>query len=382
MRVLFTSTVGWGHINPMIPLARAFQDRGDEVLWATPVEASARLTAAGLAVQTAGRSGESVQQVRQRFPELYALPPEEQPNLLFARIFGGERVTATLADLIPIVESWSPSLIVRDAAEFAAPLAATLHDLPCVTHAFGALLPERRVANIGLDVAPLWEAHGLEPRPYGGSYDHLYLDIYPPSLQPQERPHVPRTLHLRPSPVESTATEHLPEWLTDSALPLVYVTFGTVFNDLTPLRSVVEGARALDVRLVVTVGPEGDPVALGPQPASVHVTRYIPQDLLLPHCAAVVSHAGSGTFLAAAAAGIPQLCVPQGADQYLNADACERSGIGISMRAPAAAEDVQRALEQLLSDASFATAARAVSQDIAAMPSPRDVADLLYERYA
>ena len=384
MRVLFTSTVGWGHINPMVPLARAFLDRGDDVLWATPAEAVPRLIAEGFAARPAGRVfDEPIPAMVQRYPEIAALPAEERPDLMFAKIFGAPRVEPMLADLIPLVGSWAPALVIRDAAEFAAPIAAGLDGIPCVTHAFGALLPERRTARAGDEVAPLWAAHGLTPRPYGGSYDYLYLDIYPPSLQPQARPHVPRTQHLRPSPVHSKASQPLPEWLAEEPVrPLVYVTFGTVFNDVAPLRPVVDGARALDVRLLVTVGPEGEPDALGPQPPNVHVARYIPQDQVLPHCAAVVSHAGSGTFLAAAAAGLPQLCVPQGADQYLNAAACQRSGIGISVSAPASADDIQHALAELLADASFAANARAVSHDIAAMPSAQEVADRLHTAYA
>ena len=201
-------------------------------------------------------------------------------------------------------------------------------------------------------------------------------------MQPQERPHVPSTQHLAPAPVVS-AVQALPELVTeDSSRPLVYVTFGTVFNDTTPLRAVAEGARALDVRLLVTVGPEADPSDLGPQPPHVHVMRYIPQEQLLHHCKAVVSHAGSGTFLAAAAAGLPQLCAAQGADQYLNAEACSRSGIGISLPVPVAPTDVTVALERLLSEPAYKTAAFQMGRDIADMPTPDEVADRLSRAYS
>ncbi|MDQ3675606.1 MAG: glycosyltransferase, partial [Actinomycetota bacterium] len=63
----------------------------------------------------------------------------------------------------------------------------------------------------------------------------------------------------------------------------------------------------------MTVGPNGDPAAFGPQPPRVVLERYIPQTLLLPVCDVVASHAGSGTVLAALAHGIPQLCLPQAA---------------------------------------------------------------------
>jgi UDP:flavonoid glycosyltransferase YjiC (YdhE family) len=363
----------------MLPLARAFVARGDDVLWAVPSSAAGRLEAAGFAVRVAGvDAADTVTADVRASPEIGALPPAERPDHVFPRIFGARRAAPMLRDLQPRVDTWAPSLVVRDAAEFAAPVAAARRGIPHVTHAFGALLPEVRVARAGEDVAPLWASAGLEPRPYGGSYDHLYLDIYPPSLQPQERPHVPRTLHLRPVGAAAAAERELPPLVTEvSERPLVYVTFGTVFNDVQPLRAVVEGARGADVRLVVTVGPEADPAALGPQPAHVHVERYLPQDQVLGLCSAVVSHAGSGTFLAAAASGLPQLCVPQGADQFLNAAACARSGAGIALTTPPTADEVRTALERLLAEPAFTAAAARLALDVAAMPTAQDVADRL-----
>ena len=42
----------------------------------------------------------------------------------------------------------------------------------------------------------------------------------------------------------------------------------------------------------------------------------------------MISHGGAGTMLAALAHGLPLLTVPQGADQYLNADRCARRRVG------------------------------------------------------
>jgi len=47
-----------------------------------------------------------------------------------------------------------------------------------------------------------------------------------------------------------------------------------------------------------------------------------------PTCAAVISHAGSGTTLAVLAHGLPQRLIPQGTDQFVNADRCVQSGAG------------------------------------------------------
>jgi hypothetical protein len=184
-----------------------------------------------------------------------------------------------LADLKPVAQAWSPDLLVCDAAEFAGPIAAAAVSAPNVTLAFGALLPEPRVAAAGAEVAALWAAHGLEPRPYGGTYDNLYLDIYPSSMQPTDRPHIPATQPLRPDAFATGEAEPLPGWVTaPSPDPLVYVMLGTAFSNDEVLSTVVGTIRELPVRVVVTVGPRGDPASLGPQPGNVHVARLHPPD--------------------------------------------------------------------------------------------------------
>ena len=233
------------------------------------------------------------------------------------------------------------------------------------------------------EVARLWTVRGLEARAYGGRYDYLYIDIFPPSLQEPHPPYVGAVQPLGPGDFATDGNEEPPQWLTHmSADPLLYVTFGTVFRESALLSAVTQAIRDLPVRLVVTVGPDGDPASLGPQPANVHVARYIPQSQLLPYCSTVVSHAGSGTFLAALGAAKPQLCLPQGADQFRNAAACERSGVGLAVQPESITDDrVRHAVERLLSEPGFREAAQQVSGEIATMPGPRDVAAVLESTY-
>jgi UDP:flavonoid glycosyltransferase YjiC (YdhE family) len=313
-----------------------------------------------------------------RHPELDQLP-EQEPDFVFAEVFGEIGAPAMLADLLPLVESWRPQLVVNDAAELAAPIAAAMLKVPHVTHAFGALLPEGRVRAAGQAAAVLWRAHGLEPRPYGGLYDHLYLDIYPPSLRPPGGEHLRARQLLRPAAFAGSTEDGVRTDVTErTGRPLVYLTFGTVFEDYDLFVAALAGIRELGVGLVVTVGHDRDPTALGPQPAHVVVERYIPQTQLLPACDVVASHAGSGTTLAALAMGIPQLCIPQRADQFLNAEAVARAGAGLAIQpSEVDATAVAKATRQLLDVPSFLRAARTVADEIAAMPSPDDVATVL-----
>lgn len=45
--------------------------------------------------------------------------------------------------------------------------------------------------------------------PYARSYDHLHVDIDPPTLPPAERPHVKATQHLRPDTFATGSDEDL-----------------------------------------------------------------------------------------------------------------------------------------------------------------------------
>jgi UDP:flavonoid glycosyltransferase YjiC (YdhE family) len=375
MRVLYTSSPGIGHVHPMLPLASALAARGHDVRWAVPPEAQARVEAAGFKTFPAGiNSAPRFAELARRFPEIQSLPPAERPERMFGAMFGRIAAPAMLADLEPVMEQWPPALVVHDAAELAGPIVAARAGVPNVVHSFGGMLPERRVAAGGEAVADLWRSAGLEPRPYAGCYDHLYLDIYPPSMRPAGNAHLGRVQPLRPVPFDEGAAG-----APDAERALVYLTFGTVFNEPgEAFLAALAGVARHDVDVLVTVGPQGDPAALGPLPPNVRVERYVPQTAVLPACAAVVSHAGSGTFLATLGLGIPQLCLPQAADQFINAAQGAASGAAITLLpGEVSAEAVHAALDHLLGEPGFATAARRVAAEIAAMPSPDDVAEVL-----
>jgi UDP:flavonoid glycosyltransferase YjiC (YdhE family) len=295
---------------------------------------------------------------------------------MFGKLFGAVTAPAMLDDMVRVASEWRPDLVIADAAEFTGHIAAAELDVPSVTKGFGPILPRRRVAVAGDEVAPLWRSRGLEPRPYGGSYDHLYLDVYPPDMQPATPAHIPRHARLRPvtDELHEEASSPLP-LPPRSGAPLVYVTMGTIFNNPEPMRVTLRALDGVDARVLVTVGPQADPAVLGEQPAHVRVERYVPQTRVLHECDVVVSHAGSGTVLSSLRIGLPQLCLPQGADQFLNADAVASVGAGISLMPEAAdADAIRDAVARLLSDATFRDAAGRVRVSIASMPSPDDVA--------
>jgi UDP:flavonoid glycosyltransferase YjiC (YdhE family) len=88
----------------------------------------------------------------------------------------------------------------------------------------------------------------------------------------------------------------------------------------------------------------------------------------------VVSHGGSGTFLGALARGLPQLCLPQAADQFRNAEGGFRSGAAVTLGPPdVTSAAVRTALERVLADPGLRAGAQAVAAEIAGMPGPDEV---------
>ncbi len=330
MRVLFSSTWGYGHVFPMVPLARAFRDAGHDVLWVTNEPACGPVAAAGLAVAPAGLGTQGVAEVQQRLrAETAQLRPEDRAGFAFPHMFGEWVTPPMVADLLPLAEDWRPDLMVHEPAEFAAPLVGAVLGVASVTHSYGGGVPAAFVAEAASRLAGLWAVQGLRIPPYAGAFTSTYLDICPPVVQTQSLEHIPWQQPLRPIAYTGEPLGALPALLRDGdSRPLVYLTLGTVQNHLHVLAAAVGGLADVGARILVTVGPNGHPEALGRQPDHVSVERWVCQSEVLPHCAAVVSHAGSGTFLGALSHGLPQLCLPQAADQFRNGTAAVSTGAG------------------------------------------------------
>jgi MGT family glycosyltransferase len=155
--------------------------------------------------------------------------------------------------------------------------------------------------------------------------------------------------------------------------PTVYFTLGTVFNlesgDL--FERVLAGLAGLEADVVATVGAEIDPAELGPLPPHVRVERFLPQAEVLLRSSAVVSHGGSGSVLGALAHGLPQVLIPMGADQPLNASRCEELGLARVLDPVAAtAASVREAVTAVLAGPGYRAAAERLQREFAALPGP------------
>ncbi len=373
MRFLFTCVPGHGHLHPMVPLARALEAAGHDVAFATANRFCQRVARVGFTAFPAGLGRGEVMAAALRAPGAAPLEPDDGWRF-GAHMFAAVAAPAKVPDLVALIRRWRPDLVVHDVTDFAGPVAAASTHTPWAAHSLGPIFPLELSRLAGRLVAPLWAEWNVEPGPLGGMFRHLYLDICPPSLQHADIDQIGEVARpLRPVPFDAGAGEALPAWVDGlPPRPTVYVTLGTVDNHAPGvIEAVVEGLRDDDLNLVVTVGPDRHPAELGCQPANVHVERYIPQSLLLPRCDAVVTHGGSGTVLAALAHGLPLLVLPQGANQYRNADRCVAVGAAIRLLpAEVAPESVRREVAALLDGPAWRDAARRLAREIALMPGP------------
>lgn len=390
MRVLLCCAPGFGHFHPLVPAALALRAAGHEVAFATAERFCRNVVEpAGFLAFPAGLSPLDVQdRLAQQDPAAGDEPAadDEVGQARFgAAMFAGVAGPAKIGDLAAVIRDWAPSLLVHDPVDFGAPLAAAAAGLPCAAHSIGALAPVEFWEPAWELLRPRWPRSRWSQPGTGGwprLLGRLYLDICPPSLQSPHIAEVAAAHPLRPVPFDMTGADRLPGWVGElGPAPTVYVTLGTVFNTTSGLFETILAALAPEpVTVVVTVGLDRDPAQLGTQPGNVHVHRYLPQSLLLPHCDVVVAHGGSGTTFAALTHGLPSLLLPQGADQLGNARRIAEHGAGTVLRdtetTPAA---IRRAVRSLLSQRSYRDRARLLQREIRQMPGPQRAVELLEE---
>ena len=311
MRLLLTALPLRGHVHPMVPLGLACERAGHDVRFSIPGRYAGRVP----------------------------LPLRDLPD-------GGDVAVVRAhpdADLMALARA----VLGADADERAAALAAGLredpvdlvvHDATDVGSAIAAELAG--VASVAFDVGH-WHPTAA---------DRAVVEPVPAALRVLTPPDVP-VLPVRPV-TWSDGGDAPPR----DGRPRVYLTFGTVAAGVDGLAA---EARADLARLDVDV---------------VDATRgFVDQAAVLADCDVVVHHGGTGTMLGAVEHGRPQVVLPQGADQHLNARRLAELGTAV-VDPPSVGDAVRRLLRP---DAPERRAVEALWDDLLALPAPADVVPAL-----
>jgi MGT family glycosyltransferase len=162
----------------------------------------------------------------------------------------------------------------------------------------------------------------------------------------------------------------------------VYMTFGTVLGYMSMAADVyttaLQAVQELGVRTLLTVGRRFDRAALPPVPENVRVEAWVDQAEVLAHADVVVCHGGSGTTLAALAAGVPLVLVPLFADQFENARRVAAAGAGLAVETRTPAR-IAAAIRDLMDDGSYGRRARQLADEMAGYPTAEAILARLHQ---
>ncbi|MDB4945951.1 MAG: glycosyltransferase, family [Labilithrix sp.] len=375
MRFLFTLQPGLGHLNVMLPFARAARDAGHTIAFASARSFGPSVENTGFELLEAGIDWiESDKDVH--------FPGAGVPGsgvMMEGDVFAGATATAMVPDLVNHIRTWRADAVVRDPWEFASCIAAEKEGIPYATCNPTLFGPDLLEFLFGTRLAELRKAHGLAPLDDFAML-HRYLDLafFPPEFTEESEVVSPVTHFFASLTARDTPR---PEWI--AALPLrptVHVSFGTVISPTELYRDVITALAEENVNVVVATGPSTDLSVLGPLPANVRLERYVSHAHLLPSCDLFITHGGFGSAIVALESAVPVLVLPIWADQPRNARICENIGLGRQLQEhERSIEQIRAAARAVLADPSYRTRAEAARSALTRL-APASAATELLER--
>jgi len=380
MRFLFTCIPGLGHFNPLVPLARAAVAAGHEVAFATAPGLAEVVASAGFAFLPAGLDWDE-RRLLDTVSDLRDVAPIYRGEWMMKHLFLDRAPRAMIPDLLQLIESWRPDMIVSGTFDYGGPLAAEKAGLPYASGNY-TVRWHRWILKfaVGRSIATLRADFGLPPDPELNAFGR-YLDFCfaPPSwtfegalLRPALTRLVQNRLGSRDLPLRQrlwglkalllqkvfgrSVRKHPelgavapntyfvadgtrvdgsqpPAWLQQMpAQPTVLVSLGTVLSAEYPeiFDKILAALRDEPVNLVMTMGGRDDPARFGPQPANVRIVKFLTQDELaelLPHMDLCVNHAGYSSVMEALLRGVPLVLLPLVSDAPMNTQMCLSIGV-------------------------------------------------------
>jgi UDP:flavonoid glycosyltransferase YjiC (YdhE family) len=376
MRVLITSFPQVSHMFPMVPLAWSLRNAGHEVLFVTPPGLDRVIASSGLPVTAVGKPVDMVAFFRARLPE-GKMPVEAwggygtEVMLSMAARTWSNVARGFLDELLKVATEWRPDVVLRDPMELASRVVAGVLGIPTVEHRWG---PDASSGEFEVVAAkqmrPLVRKYGLAEL----SVADFTIDPTPPSLLvPGGKAGIPTRF------IPYNGSGSLPERRPVSGRPKVCVSFGSIAASVTEGRLVrwtLEALREIggvDVTLALS---RRDFESVGEVSEDVETLLDVPLNLLIGGHDALVYHGGDGTGFTGLCHGVPQVVLPQMANQFTFAERIEASGAGRSLadvESQTSVSAIGAAIEDVLNKPDYRAAAIEMQAEIAGMPAPPEL---------
>lgn len=160
---------------------------------------------------------------------------------------------------------------------------------------------------------------------------------------------------------------------------LIYVSMGTVNNDLLPLyRSCIDAWRDTPYQVILSVGDLVDPTLLGDLPEHISVYPYVDQMAVLDQADVFLTHCGMNSVNESLYFGIPMVLLPQTPEQGGVAARTEQLGAGIRPEDLTAAA-LHAAVEQVLSTPDYRKNAQKLAAGFRNCSGPRGAAEKILQ---
>ena len=375
LRVLVTSQPGLGHVNGIIPLAQQLQRSGNAVLVAgspSVVAAFGRGGIDGVAVVDEPLGSDSAR-THSAIPELQAASGPHRLAIIRSELAIKKRAVALLGGLSAVMSSWHPTVVLRDATEFAGWALAERFEIPDISFEVSAHWSRQRwdseVGDALRDLRQIARIPRLDS-PASALYRHMHINNAPSSMRDSSTTLPESTIEIVPEFFENhTGTE-----IIEAPAGHAYLAFGSVYRPPGQIvRRVVETLTE-EVRAVLVAG------ATQTNFQRVISRPYIPQTPVMETCSVVICHGGRNTVLTALRHGVPVVCAPIASDHFDIAGFAESSGAGLT--ATWTPEAIVASARRVIREPSFRIAARNVAVQIAAMKDGTDAVGMIEERFA
>jgi len=194
------------------------------------------------------------------------------------------------------------------------------------------------------------------------------LTLYPDIAELIPLTHLPASHHFI-GPCEWEADIEKPDWWDEaigSRKQKIFVALGSS-GPLETLPAILKALAQLPATSMIATSGR---IIL--DRSEFYVADFLPYTATIRNSAVLISNGGSTSIYSALAAGIPILAIPSNIDTQLSSQILENSGAGIVLRAEkASAENVLRALHQLIDDHAFKESALRWSKIISTYDTTR-----------
>ncbi len=419
MRILFLTCLNKSHLYSMTPLAWAMQIAGHEVRVACQPDLADAVMQTGFTAVPVGepldlagkmrdaepadepeadRNRKPVQHQEKPVQSTFPEDPHGHLTSIATEFFPMLCPDSMFADLIEFARGWRPDLVLWSTLALAGPVAARVSGAAHARMLFGAdglaqirgawhasRSQENRVSD------PLEDWLGPKLEQYGHTFDEeIVLGQWTMDPMPPWVPHPPGNVHYVPMRVVPyNGPAPIPDWLYEPPTRRrVCLTLGTSHRESHGVEAsaaeLLDAMSDVDAEVIATLN-ERQLASLSAVPDNVRTVDFVPLNVLLATCSAVVHHGGTATFAAALEHGVPQLIVPSnywtekwwGPIAEANGLEARGAGLFVADSDKLTADTLRDSLVRVLKDPSFGENAARLRAERQGTPTPNLLVPLL-----